>query len=74
MTYDAAVSRASIEMIWDRWRARPGTVVVPGHDMPMALIDGKPHYLGKRRASIRAWFGEDMTTLTDIDLAAGGQS
>lgn len=35
MTYDAAVSRATIEMIRERWRARQGAVVVPGHDLPI---------------------------------------
>lgn len=69
MTYDAAVSRASIALIWRRWRERPGTVVVPGHDLPMVLVDDRPQYLGRRRAGIRAWFGDDMTTLTELDLA-----
>ncbi|WP_051988542.1 MBL fold metallo-hydrolase [Bosea sp. UNC402CLCol] len=72
MTYNAAISRASIEMIKERWRARPGTVVIPGHDLPMVLVDGKPQYLGKRKAAIRAWFGDNMTTLTELDLAATG--
>jgi N-acyl homoserine lactone hydrolase len=68
MTYDAAVSRASISMIWRRWRERPGTVVVPGHDLPMVLVDDRPEYLGRRRAGIRAWFGDDIATLTELDL------
>ena len=47
MTFDAAVSRASIEMIHGLWRARPGTVLIPGHDLPMVLgSDGRPAYLG----------------------------
>lgn len=69
MTYDAAVSRATIEMIWAKWRERPGTVVVPGHDLPMVLEGREPRYLGKRKASIRAWFGKDIATLTELDLA-----
>jgi len=68
MTYDAATSRASIEMIWERWRQREGTIVVPGHDLPMMLVDGRPTYLGKRGAAIRAWFGNDMQSLTEFDL------
>lgn len=70
MTYDPAVSRETIEMIWSLWRQRPGTVVVPGHDLPMVLDDGKPRYLGKRVASIRAWFGDDMKTQSIIDLTS----
>ncbi|WNJ91556.1 MBL fold metallo-hydrolase [Bosea sp. 685] len=68
MTYDPAVSKATIEMIWSRWCERPGTVVVPGHDLPMILDDDKPRYLGKRTASIRAWFGKDMASQSEIDL------
>jgi glyoxylase-like metal-dependent hydrolase (beta-lactamase superfamily II) len=35
MTYDPAVSKASIDAIWAMWRKRPGNIVVPGHDVPM---------------------------------------
>jgi glyoxylase-like metal-dependent hydrolase (beta-lactamase superfamily II) len=35
MTYDAAVTAASIATIWTLWRRRPGNIVVPGHDIPM---------------------------------------
>jgi hypothetical protein len=44
------------------WRRRPGTIVVPGHDVPMVLEGGKPHYIGKREAAITAWYGDDMET------------
>jgi len=37
MTYDAKVSAASIDKIWQLWRARQGTILVPGHDLPMTL-------------------------------------
>lgn len=69
MTYDASVSRRSIDMIWSLWRQRAGTVVVPGHDLPMVLEGGEPRYLGKRRAGIRAWYARDMETLTEFDLS-----
>lgn len=69
MTYDAAVSRASIEMIWGLWRARPGGIVVPGHDVPMDLdADGKPHYLAEREAAIAAWYGDAIDETTVINL------
>lgn len=70
MTYDGAISRRSIEMIWQMWRARPGTILVPGHDLPMVLEGDSPRYLGKRAAGIRAWFGKDMQSLTDFDLTS----
>lgn len=72
MTYDAAVSRASIEMIWGLWTARPGGIVVPGHDVPMDLDDaGKPRYLARREAAISAWYGETMDATTIVNLVVG---
>ncbi len=68
MTYDAAISTASIDMIWERWRRRRGTIVVPGHDLPMVQTDGRIAYLGKREAAIRAWFGNDLETTTSFEL------
>ena len=68
MTYDAAVSAKSIELIWEFWRRRPGTIVVPGHDMPMTQEDGKITYIGKREAAITAWYGDDMETTTLFNL------
>ena len=64
MTFDPAVSAASLAMIWHRWRARPGTVLVPGHDLPMVLADGAPRYLGEREAAVTAWFGDDLEQTT----------
>jgi N-acyl homoserine lactone hydrolase len=71
MTYDAAVSRASIERIWELWHRRPGTVLVPGHDMPMVLEGGQPKYIGERQAAVSAWFGEDLETTTLFELKLG---
>ena len=68
MTYDAAVSKASIDAIWALWRKRPGNIVVPGHDVPMVLENGKPKYIDKRDAAISAWFGDDMETTTLFKL------
>jgi glyoxylase-like metal-dependent hydrolase (beta-lactamase superfamily II) len=68
MSYDAAVSRASIETIWSLWSQRPGNVLVPGHDLPMIQENGKPRYLGEREAAIRAWYGEDLNETTVISL------
>ncbi len=68
MTYDPAISRATIDMIWKVWRMRPGSIVVPGHDLPMMLHEGNPQYLGKREAAITAWYGDDMETTTLFEL------
>ena len=69
MTYDPAVSRASMEAIWTLWRAKPGTVLVPGHDAPMLLDNGVPRYVATLSAGIAAWFGEDLADLTRFDIA-----
>jgi glyoxylase-like metal-dependent hydrolase (beta-lactamase superfamily II) len=69
MTYDAAVSSATVAAIRMLWRKRPGNIVVPGHDIPMVLKDGRPEYLAKREAAIKAWFGDDLDTMTAIELA-----
>ena len=42
MTYDQTVSRQSIDAIWELWRRRSGTVLIPGHDVPMVLDEGEP--------------------------------
>jgi N-acyl homoserine lactone hydrolase len=59
MTYDAELSAASIKSIWILWRSKPGNVIVPGHDLPMTQEAGITHYIGKREAAIRAFFGDD---------------
>jgi glyoxylase-like metal-dependent hydrolase (beta-lactamase superfamily II) len=68
MTYDASVSKASIEAIWAMWSRRPDSVLVPGHDLPMVLDGDRPSYLGEREAAIRAWYGEDLESTTVVQL------
>ncbi len=68
MTYDQDISRASIELIWEVWRKRPGTVLVPGHDIPMVLDQGEPRYLRPREGGIAAWLGATLDQLTLYDL------
>ena len=70
MTYDAAVATATVEMVWGLWRSRPGSVVVPGHDLPMRLEDGLPRYLGERRAALAAWFSDNLQCTTEFELTA----
>ena len=70
MTYDSAVSRASMELIWSLWRARPNTILVPGHDLPMRLENNVTVYIGERKTGVTAWFGEDLDELHLFDLTA----
>ena len=67
-SYDAALSSASIERIWKLWNKRPGSILIPGHDLPMTQKDGHIEYIGSRKAALKAWFGEDIETSTLIDL------
>ncbi len=69
-TYDAKQSGASIRMIWKLWQAREGSILVPGHDLPMTQKDGRTQYLGKRKAALKAWFGEDLEMTTTFELNA----
>jgi N-acyl homoserine lactone hydrolase len=68
MTYDPAISAASIAAIWSVWRERPDTVLIPGHDLPMLQEGGVIRYLGEREAAIRTWYGDDMESTTLIQL------
>lgn len=68
MSYDKNISKDSIEMIWQKWREREGTILIAGHDLPMHLVNGEPVYIGKRKAGIKAWFGDDMATTTEFNL------
>jgi len=68
MTLDAAASSKSVNEVWNHWRSRPGNIVIPGHDLPMHLVDGRPQYIGQRNATVEAWFGDDIETTTAFDL------
>jgi N-acyl homoserine lactone hydrolase len=68
LTVDQATSRRSFDRIWELWRRRPATVLIPGHDVPMVLEDGRPVYLDERRAAITAWFGDTLETTRRFEL------
>ena len=68
MSYDPAVTAAAIGRMWELWAARPGNIVVPGHDLPMVQDLGVTRYLGRREAGIYAWFGDTLEQTTRISL------
>lgn len=68
MSLDVTASISTIAMIWDLWRRRPATVLIPGHDIPMRQENGKPYYIDRRRADIRTWFGDDMERMKIFEL------
>jgi N-acyl homoserine lactone hydrolase len=72
MTEDRAASAASVRRLRELWLAAPGTVLVPGHDLPLRTgADGRPEYVGTRRAGVEAWFGDELDDVTRFDLSAG---
>lgn len=69
MTFSAEASAATIERIWKLWRMGEGTILVPGHDLPMVQENGIPRYIDEREAAISAWFDDDLEKTTLISLA-----
>jgi N-acyl homoserine lactone hydrolase len=69
MTYNPTIASASVAAIWSLWRSRPGNIVIPGHDIPMVSKEGRPEYLAKREDAIKAWFGDDIDTMTRLELS-----
>lgn len=69
MTTDAAASRASIARLRAEWAARPGCVLMPGHDVPMTLdAAGSAVPQGRVEAAIDAWFGATLAERTRFAL------
>ena len=68
MTYDPAVSEATIAMVWELCRNRPGCLLIPGHDLPMTVENGIPRPIGRQQAAIRAWFGDTLDDMTRFEL------
>ena len=61
MSMDEAQHQATFALIWELWRKRPDTVVIPGHDVPMVLKNDVPTFMTERvNAGVTAWFGDTM--------------
>ncbi|SAK69086.1 MBL fold metallo-hydrolase [Caballeronia ptereochthonis] len=74
-TADRAESQDTIDRIWRLWRATPGAILIPGHDLSMRLDDnGNPAYTGRRSAAIAAWFGESIELTAKIDLEKSSEA
>jgi glyoxylase-like metal-dependent hydrolase (beta-lactamase superfamily II) len=70
MTYDPAVTALHRNNV-GHLAANPGTLLVPGHDLPMVLEDGRPVFVGKREAAITSWYDDDLETTTRFELTVG---
>jgi glyoxylase-like metal-dependent hydrolase (beta-lactamase superfamily II) len=69
MSMDAAVHARSIARLLAEWRARPGAVLLAGHDVPMVLRDGLVTPLQPQRNAIEAWLGATPEEVTRFPLA-----
>jgi glyoxylase-like metal-dependent hydrolase (beta-lactamase superfamily II) len=73
ISVDAEVHARSIARLTAEWRARPGAVLLVGHDLPMVLdAEGRPSPRGTRRTAIDAWLGESLEQVTSFALSGSG--
>ncbi len=68
MSLDDGHRGASFDRIWTWWAARPGSVLVPGHDLPMVQDAGTVRYVAERDAAIRAWYDDTLEKTTIVSL------
>lgn len=69
ITLDPPVHAASIARLKAEWQARPGAVLLVGHDLPMVLDgEGQPSPIGARRTQVDAWLGDSLDAVTRFPL------
>ena len=69
ISIDAAVHARSIARLLAEWRARPGCVLLVGHDLPMVLdAEGRPSPRGERKTQVDAWLGQSLEDVTRFPL------
>lgn len=51
-------------------RSRPGCLLIPAHDLPMTVENGKPRAMGRHRVAIRGRFGTSPDETTRLALAS----
>lgn len=68
MTLNLSESQDSINYLWDLWKKKNDSLMIPGHDIPMKITDGKPEYIHKREATLECWFSDTLAEQTTIRL------
>lgn len=68
MTLELSESRKSIDYLWGLWKRKTDNILIPGHDIPMKLMNGRPSYLQKREADLQCWFSDTLEDYTTIEL------
>jgi glyoxylase-like metal-dependent hydrolase (beta-lactamase superfamily II) len=70
ISIDPKVHAASIARLLAEWRARPGAMLLVGHDLPMRLdAVGRPQAMGAQRNRIDAWLGDTLEEVTRFPLS-----
>ena len=73
LTMDAVRHEAAIARLNAVWREHPGTVLLPGHDVPLRIgADGQPEALAPREMTLQAWFGATLDDATLFDVTEAG--
>jgi glyoxylase-like metal-dependent hydrolase (beta-lactamase superfamily II) len=69
ISIDPVVHAASIARLVREWEARPGAVLMVGHDLPMTMgAAGRPLVHGAQRNAVDAWLGESLAEVTRFPL------
>lgn len=70
ISMDPVVHARSIARLLAEWRARPGAVLLVGHDLPMVLdAAGRPAPQGARTMAVDAWLGDSLEEATRFPLS-----
>jgi glyoxylase-like metal-dependent hydrolase (beta-lactamase superfamily II) len=70
ISIDPKTHAASIARLMAEWRARPGAMLLVGHDLPMRLDAlGRPEAMGAQRNRIEAWLGTSLEEVTRFRLS-----
>jgi N-acyl homoserine lactone hydrolase len=69
MTLNLSDSQHSIDYLWSLWKKRENSILVPGHDIPLKLVNGEPVYVHERKADLQYWFSDTLEDYTTIELA-----
>ena len=69
MSMDPVVHARSIARLLEEWSARPGALMLVGHDLPMVLDSaGRPIAHGSQRNSVDGWLGATLEDVTHFPL------
>lgn len=69
MTLNLTESKDSINYLWNLWKKKKDSIMIPGHDIPMKLNEkGEAIYLHERKADLQCWFSNTLEDQSTIKL------